>query len=248
MTHSKPSNFFFVIIQLFSIAAFAGPADYVFTPNIDQGEKEISFKYGFNDKNIDIDHVAKVGFGFAPTNNWMYEINLSHQRANGSGESFLEIENKFRLTDEGKHPYEIGFIQEVGIALQKERPNELSLGPMFQYDYEKFRANTNFLFEREFGSNPNHEDFKTDLKYQTQVKYRYMKQFEFGLQGFGTLGEWDHWDKSNQQDHRWGPMISGKFKLSEKDDEALKYDLGILFGLTDASPNLTLRSKFVYIF
>ena len=64
--------------------------------------------------------------------------------------------------------------------------------------------------ERTFGSA---EVQPTQLKYQWQVKYRYKPMFEFGLQGFGELGEWHHWSPKNFQSHRVGSMISGTYAL-----------------------------------
>ncbi|MCX7191143.1 MAG: hypothetical protein NTY58_02155 [Candidatus Methylopumilus sp.] len=78
------------------------------------------------------------------------------------------------------------------------------------------------------------------------MKYRWKKEFEYGMQGMGDLGEWDNWAKSNEQNHRMGPAAFGKFSLAPK--QAIKYNTAWLFGLTDAAPNNTFRMQLEYEF
>ena len=48
------------------------------------------------------------------------------------------------------------------------------------------------------------------LKYQWQVKHRFMPGFQAGAQGFGELGPWDQWSPHTKQSHRGGPAVFGQ--------------------------------------
>jgi hypothetical protein len=49
-----------------------------------------------------------------------------------------------------------------------------------------------------------------------------------GAQGFGELGEWDHWAPRDKQSHRAGPAIFGTLPVGDK--QAFKYDAAYLYG------------------
>jgi hypothetical protein len=53
------------------------------------------------------------------------------------------------------------------------------------------------------------------MKYQWQVRHRLKPMLNFGLQGFGKLGDWDHWAPAAQQSHRAGPAWFGRLGLGE---------------------------------
>ena len=58
----------------------AGPADYVFTPIVEAGEKEVDFKYG-TAKAPDGTRktVYSLGFGYGATDYWFTELYLKRE-------------------------------------------------------------------------------------------------------------------------------------------------------------------------
>ena len=86
----------------------------------------------------------------------------------------------------------------------------------------------------------------TELHYQIQARYRLLREFEFGVQAFGELGKWNHWDASEKQNHRLGPALFGKIPMGGR--EAFKYDLAWLVGASKAAPDSTLRLQLEYEF
>jgi hypothetical protein len=102
-------------------SAFAGPADYVFTPAVTYGEREIDFKYGAASKKDEpSQQAASLGFGYGATESWFTEFYVKGTRE-GAQNRFdaLEWENKFQLTEIGKYPVDVGFIMEF------ELPHEI---------------------------------------------------------------------------------------------------------------------------
>ncbi|MGB7816007.1 MAG: hypothetical protein WBL28_06635 [Methylotenera sp.] len=225
----------------------AGPADYVFTPTVEQGEKEIDFKFGTaKQQDGTRKTVATLGFGYGATEYWFTELYLKREREGSERLTLAEWENKFQLTETGKYAVDIGLITEIEAPLSNgNEPWEFKVGPLFQTEFGKVQLNGNVLFERKFGGDSD-EDHVTEMGYQWQAKYRWKPALEFGAQGFGEMGEWNHWDNSNDQNHRIGPAVFGKFALANK--HAIKYNTAWLFGASKAAPNNTFRLQIEYEF
>ena len=227
--------------------AVAGPADYVYTPLVEQGEKEIDFKFG-TAKEQDGSHtnVTSLGFGYGATDYWFTELYLKRESEAGEGLTIGEWENKFQLTETGKYAVDVGLITEIEAPLSNSKePWELKVGPLFQTEFGKLQLNGNVLFERKIGRDDD-ETHITEMGYQWQVKYRLQPTFEFGAQGFGEMGEWDHWEDASEQNHRMGPAVFGKIALGNK--QAIKYNAAWLFGVSDAAADNTFRMQVEYEF
>ncbi len=225
----------------------ASPADYVYTPTVEYGEKEIDFKYG-NAKEQDgsRSRTTSLGFGYGVTEYWFTELYLKRELEGSEGLTIGEWENKFQLTETGKYFVDVGLITEIEAPLSNgKEPWEFKIGPLFQTEFGKLQLNGNVLFERKIGGDDD-EDHITEMGYQWQAKYRWMKEFEFGLQGMGEMGEWNHWENSSEQNHRIGPAIFGKLDIGQK--QAIKYNAAMLFGVSDAAPDHTFRMQAEYEF
>jgi hypothetical protein len=176
--------------------AHAGAADYVYTPTVEHGEKEIDFKYGSARlPDGTLSQVTSFGLGYGATESWFTEIYLKRERVGDAGLTIAEWENKFQLTETGKYPLDIGLITEFEAPVNNaNEPYEFKFGPLFQTEFNKFQLNGNLLFERKFGHHiAGDPSFITEMGYQWQVKYRWRPALEFGAQGIGEMGEWNNW-------------------------------------------------------
>jgi hypothetical protein len=228
--------------------AFAGPADYVYTPTVEYGEREVDFKYGSaSQKDGSLRQATSIGLGYGATEYWFTEVYLKQERSGNQNTSLAEWENKFQLTETGKYPLDIGLITELEAPLSNNAPWELKLGPLFQTEFGKLQLNGNVLFERAFGKpDESGVPYATNLGYQWQVKYRWQPAFEYGLQGMGEMGKWNAWDKQADQNHRMGPAAFGKIALGNR--QAIKYNAAWLLGTSSAAPNHTFRMQAEYEF
>lgn len=227
--------------------AVAGPADYVYTPTVEHGEKEIDFKFGTaREPDGTRTRVTSLGLGYGATEYWFTEVYLKREREGSEGLTLAEWENKFQLTETGKYWVDIGLIMEIEAPLSNgDEPWEFKTGPLFQTESGKMQYNANLLFERKFGGDDD-EDHITEMGYQWQVKYRWKPSFEFGAQGMGEMGEWNHWETSDEQNHRLGPAIFGKLDLGQH--HKIKYNAAMLYGVSDAAPDQTFRMQAEYEF
>lgn len=237
---------FFVIIPL--TAAAGEPNDYVFLPGVSYGEREIDFQLGtFKQSEEGRESAAAVGFGYGVTQRWFTEFYAVFEHTGERGAHFdaWEWENKFQLTETGQYPVDVGFILEI------EKPNDLSggyqvlLGALFQKEVGKVQLNANFLLTQIFGS---HSTQRSEYGYQWQAKYRWQPMFEFGFQGFGDIGSWNHWDAivEPSPQHRMGPAIFGKFALGGR--QAIVYNAAFLILKSNNAPNQNFRAQIGYEF
>lgn len=249
MRHSTitASKLMLCLGALYLGSATAGPADYVYTPTVEFGEKEIDFKFG-TAKLPDGTRttVSSLGFGYGATDYWFTELYIKREREGSEKVSIVEWENKFQLTETGKYPVDLGLVVEFEAPINKNEAYELKLAPLMQTEFGKVQLNGNLTFERKFGPKDADDRHVTEMGYQWQAKYRWQPAFEFGLQGFGELGKWNHWDNVDTQNHRMGPAIFGKFDVATH--QAIKYNAALLFGTSQAAANHTFRMQVEYEF
>jgi hypothetical protein len=231
---------------LASTYAVAEPADYVYQPMVEYGEREIDFKLGTAGKgDAPRESAASIGFGYGAREWWFTEFYLKYKRANGEAARFdaVEWENKFQLTETGKYPVDLGFLLEIEHPQDRTEGWEVKWGPLFQTEFGKLQLNLNLLLQRNYRSQGLAE---TEFKYQWQAKYRWKRELEFGVQGFGETGEWNHWLPREEQNHRIGPAVFGKIPLGGR--QAIQYNAAWLLGASNAAPDHTLRLQIEYEF
>lgn len=226
--------------------AQAEPADYVQTPTVEYGEKEIDFKAGSARKGDDPrESAASLGFGYGAKEWWFTEVYLKYKRENNEGTKHdaVEWENKFQLTDTGKYPVDVGFLLEIERPRDHAEGWEVEWGPLFETDFGRIQLNANALLKRNYRAEGLAE---TQLLYQWQAKYRWMPRFEFGFQGFGEMGKWDQWAPADERSHRAGPAVFGKLPVGER--QAIRYNAAWLVGASQAASDHTFRMQVEYEF
>ncbi|MFS8085952.1 MAG: hypothetical protein ACMG6H_10000 [Acidobacteriota bacterium] len=76
------------LLPLLASLSFASPQDYVFTPAVTYGERELDFKVGSAKKpDEDRTSAASLGFGYGLTQSWMTELYVKYNREAGSTRS-----------------------------------------------------------------------------------------------------------------------------------------------------------------
>ncbi len=114
-----------LILAAGGAAAHANPADYIFSPVVEQGEREIDSKAGIaRDRDGRSFWGGKLGVEYGFTAWWAAEatVNFGREPGESTRVQSLEWENRFQLTESGRHPWEIGLLFEV------ERERESSDG------------------------------------------------------------------------------------------------------------------------
>lgn len=149
----------------------------------------------------------------------------------------------------------------VDAAVHRDETNAVTFGPVIGFGNDKLSLTLNPLFERTFGRNS--EDGVTFV-YAWQIKREITEGAALALEGYGAIPDIGHAPSIDFQEHRIGPNLiidgpllglGGKgrgMKLGVKDagkggeaDKGPKAELhmGVLFGMTEATPDLTGKLK-----
>jgi hypothetical protein len=232
--------------MLLPAVAPAAPNDYVHSPIVEEGEKEIDFKWGAEKHRDGSSETAtSIGLGWGATSWWSTEFYAKwHREADRpAGFDAWEWENIFQLTPTGKYPVDLGVLLEIERPKDRSEGYELTYGPLLQAEWGLVQGNLNLLWQKHVRAT---DAFATELHYEAQLKYRAAERFEWGAQALGSLGQWDHWAATSQQEHKLGPAIFGKVRTGTR--QAVRYNAGLLFGTNNASPRTTLRVQAEYEF
>ena len=220
----------------FSATALAGPADKVYRPIVEKGETEVEIRGGYFDLHDEADEYAWVAdFGYAFTDRWKSELVFEYEgeTGEGAGPEAVEWENLIVLTEQGKHWADVGLLIEAEHTFSSA-PEEFKLGLLLEKEIGPTIADLNLVAVHEFGSEASDE---TELEYRWQVKWRGNEALEWGVQGFGGAGTFEH--LGDDTEHSIGPAIFGVQRLANGNKVA--YDAAILGGLNNAAPDLTVR-------
>lgn len=227
--------------------AFAAPDDYVRQPIVEEGEREIDFKSGTRKlRDGTRESAYAIGLGLGVNRWWFTEFYGKWHKEPGERHGFdaWEWENRFQLTETGKYPVDVGFLLEIERPKDRAEGWEYRWGPLLQMELgTRYVANLNLLVEKHIRAE---EASRAELGYQWQVRYRWRPTFEFGLQGFGELGPVRNLEPRSEQSHIAGPMVYGVVRLGDR--HAIKYNAGLLFGMSDGSPRNQLRLQAEYEF
>jgi len=150
----KVSASFVLLAALLSTTVYAGPADYVYMPTVEHGEREIDFKFGTGTPpGGDRKTVTSLGYGYGATEYWFTEVYFKREVQGVSSDVTLaEWENKFQLLETGKYPVELGLITEIEAPISESGPWEAKFGPLLQTEFGRLQLNANILLERQYSS------------------------------------------------------------------------------------------------
>jgi FTR1 family protein len=221
-------------------------ADHVvYSPLVEEGEKAIEIRghYDFDgSKALDGGQAYKAEFEWAPLSRWLTEVLVKYERAPGESLEATEIasENIFQLTEQGQYWADFGVLAEFVYSLEAGGANALEIALLGQKDFGRNEVRVNFVFEQPLESGSDLE-----MEYRWQYRYRLSERFEPGIEMYGGAGEWGKVGSFDDHEQQLGPAAYGKFRTA---DGAIKYELGLLFGLTDETPDTTLRFLLEYEF
>ena len=129
----------------------------------------------------------------------------------------------------------IGFFAALEGAIDEDTTNALVFGPIVTTRWEAITFAFNPFLEQTFGRN------RADgiaLSYGWQAKYDVRQGLAIGIEGFGLIDNLADAAGFADQEHRIGPVVYAEISLWGL---KLTPDIGVLFGLTPATPDLTFK-------
>ena len=226
--------------------AHADANDYVATPKVEAGEKEVDFKSGVKRNRDGSSQAANsLGLGYGVNERWFTEVYAKYARSPNMGSTFdaWEWENKFQLTD-AKDWAIVGFLLEIEKPQDTGAGIELTYGPLLQKSWGRLQGNFNILIQKNVNAT---QPFNTELHYQAQLKWRETSAFQWGAQAFGNVGSQESLvvgAPSAMQEQNIGPAVFGRWSTGAR--EGIKWNAAWLRGETQATPSSTIRLQVEY--
>jgi high-affinity iron transporter len=236
------------VIALLGMAAprTGEAAHVVYSPVVEEGEIAVEFRghYDFDSRDdVDGSQQHKLELEYTPTAWWRTELLGEWESEGGESLEATEVawENVFQLTPQGKYWMDFGVLAEYAHSLEDDGEDAIELGLLGEKQFTSTVLTANLIFEREFESGAD-----TEMEYAARYRWRVSQAFEPGIELYGGLGDWGANGSLNDNEHQLGPSLMGKLQTGER--SAFKYEAAVLFGLTQESPDTTVRFLLEYEF
>ena len=211
--------------------------DRVYDPYVQPLETEIEWRaVGLRDSDQDAWdslQVHRLGVGYGFTDRWFGEIYLIGERDEDRSLNLeaVELEAKWQLTEQGEYAADWGLLFELE-SERDENQWEAAVTLLSAREWGRWVGTANLAGIYEWGGDLNAE-FETELR--LQGRYRLTQGFEPALEFY-----------AGQDTLAVGPVITGMRRL--EGTRQIRWELGLILGLTDESPDQTLRLLFEYEF
>jgi hypothetical protein len=130
----------------------------------------------------------------------------------------------------------VAWFTEVEGAVHHDETNSTTFGPIVKFGHDKASLILNPYLEKTFGRN--HEE-GIDFTYQWQAKASLNERLALGIEGFGVIPDIGNSPGIDFQEHRIGPVLYYEKEFAGEKERTFAIDAAVLFGLTEATPNVT---------
>lgn len=242
---SFPARMAVLLLCCMAHPAQADPGYYLVSVYEDEGATHLDYRYwAIRRPNAPELVWPEIGLGYGVTKRWYTELFMSYigPSHNQPQPSTLNWQNDYLLT-QGQTSWDVAIHSNLISGQMGQADNALEIGPVLQTDVGRVQINTNLIFEQALGSDTGRPP---QLKYQWQAKYRWNTALHTGLQGFGELGDWNHWGNAKRQSPRWGPVFAGSLPVGGK--QRVEYQAAYLTGSVygGAGDMISVRLQYVY--
>jgi len=252
-------------LVLFASMACAGHAAAgtfnVKSPEVHEGESDIvlemAWQNGFpvNSDLIRQSYKTEYSYGFS---NWFKAgIELNYEQV--VGESF-EVHSggplvQFVLLEPQNGPLGLAWFTRYDTGIQSGARDVLTFGPLMSVAFgEGLNVTLNPLFKKEW--NPNKPGIESS--YSWQVKADITDNIGVGVEGYGSIPDIGDPPGIDFQEHRIGPVAYLVFDVDAADHviggreskpgPKMELQFGVLFGLTEATPDIAGKAKLAVTF
>jgi hypothetical protein len=149
----------------------------------------------------------------------------------------LAVESLFVLRPmRQKHDMGLGLFAALETSIHGDATNALVLGPIVTARWDNLTWAFNPFLEQTFGRN--RED-GIAFTYGWQAKYELREGLAVGVEGYGLVEDLGDSPRLAEQQHRVGPVLFTEVEVAK--NFKIEPSFGVLFGLTSATPDVTLR-------
>lgn len=241
----KRSLYFALSATFLSAISSQSHADYykLYAPYVEKGEVAAEANWNFSaDHRPEQDNYFSQVYAleYGATSWWKTEFGAEVEKENGDSNKLTNIkwENVIAPWKPGENWLDAAFYVEVEKAARDHEPNNAELKLLLEKDFGKIATIANIGAAHQFG--PDHQT-GWDGTGALRVGYRMNKLFEPGVEYYADLGKLNDMGNYNNQQHLAGPVVYGQYGK-------IKYDTGVLFGVSKNAPDTTVKLNLEYEF
>lgn len=186
------------------------------------------------------------------TDTWMAKAALGLERASGGDYdvTYVALENVFRLTRWRPAAFDAAWFTALSAGLN-DTPDAIEFGPVLQLETGPISWVFNPFLEKTFGDN---REPGIALSYGWRASTEIADSISIGVEGFGAVENLGNAPPAGEQIHRVGPVlylgeVHGHEGHAAGSHGAGKHahgpewhgEVGVFFGLTDATPDAALK-------
>jgi hypothetical protein len=220
----------------------------VYSPYVEKGELEFEFRGQYDiDERASKDNLQKYLYavGYGVTDHWFTEFYGESERTKNSADEDLNFkftalkwENRFQLTERGKYFVDVGAYLEYEASFENKHPDNIEAKLLLAKSLGKTQHRLNLTLEQNIGRHPG-EDLVGGLAWSS--RYELKEWFQPGFEWHSDFGEIGQTVAFRDQRHQFGPVFYGEIGHFE-------YDVGYLFGMSDAAPKGEIKWILEYMF
>ena len=194
-------------------------------------------------------------FQYGITNRFMFSTTLGTDEPldEDFDLSSVELELQYELVEREGNGFGLAFIGAYGCATRGGEADEIEFGPIMELGSSGFLLTTNTFFVGQVG-----EHRETDglgFEYGWRAQQKFAKKWAVGAEMFGEIEDLSQAGSFDDQNHSIGPTLF--FNPGEDDDEGgngddedrvaegpemvLSLNVGVQFGLTDATSDTAVK-------
>lgn len=248
---SVKKNVFIIVLAALMFAGLprlAYAEKLVFEPYAEEGEWELENTGLFDidpakNKNAVQEYHYAVGYGV--NSFWHTELELEAETEPTEDAitpfraTHMEWENILQLTQQGQYWLDAGAYLAYEAPLINKEVGQFEGKILLEKTIGKITNVLNINFNQEVGGGA---ETHTDSGISWSSKYRLSQYFEPGFEYWNDFSEMTHSLTYNQQSHQVGPVFYGHIFRH------INYDIGYLFGISDAAPRGELKWIMEYEF
>jgi hypothetical protein len=197
-------------------------------------------------------HDLELEWGFA--DRWLVTATLGTDQPVGEefNVSAVEVEMQYELIERKADGIGLALQAEYGFATRGGEADEVEFGPIMDVAKGKLVLTFNPLFTAQVGDNATTDSL--GFQYGWRAEYDFAKHWGIGVEMFGEIEDLANAGSFNDQNHSIGPTIFYSPTDEEENDAVgeavtepgparmeLSFNLGVQFGLTDATSDTALK-------
>ena len=232
--HNLKIIFYFIIF--FSLSQETLSHHKIYGAVVEEGRRSLEWRGHLNlddDTEVDKEHHHVFESEYSWTNFWQSEIEFHLSDKGNTSLDFekIEIQNQIQIIDTQNYAAAIYF--SYNFISEGDKGDEIEYKFLNQYGNDYFNFITNFIFEKQVGSQASGSTEFSLTNYLVFEKPVY-KKLKIGFIGFSEFGKISSIKTYHTQEHQYGIQLENEFILDEKEYE---FTVGYLHGLTDESAN-----------